>query len=114
MKGLIDPPRNSSARKTLAQAQIDSSKLDGQVWAYSQFAQNAPPDSWPGPAAALRNCARKIGQLSAQTARVTKLKNQMNALHSQIEAILAQLNRVILGKDARSLCLACYWRADIS
>jgi len=32
----------------------------------------------------------------------------MNALHSQIEAVLAQLNRVILGKDAQSrLCLAC-------
>ena len=32
----------------------------------------------------------------------------MNALHSQIEAVLAQLNRVILGKDAQiRLCLAC-------
>jgi MoxR-like ATPase len=32
----------------------------------------------------------------------------MNALHSQIEAILAQLNRVILGKDAQiRLCAAC-------
>src|SRR3981189_3905395 len=32
----------------------------------------------------------------------------MNALHSQIEAILAQINRVILGKDAQiRLCLAC-------
>src|SRR5271154_3663607 len=32
----------------------------------------------------------------------------MNPLHSQIEAILAQLNRVILGKDAQiRLCLAC-------
>ncbi|HEY0802554.1 MAG TPA: AAA family ATPase, partial [Steroidobacteraceae bacterium] len=32
----------------------------------------------------------------------------MNALHSQVEAVLAQLNRVILGKDAQiRLCLAC-------
>jgi MoxR-like ATPase len=32
----------------------------------------------------------------------------MNALHSQIEAILAQLNRVILGKDAQiRLCVTC-------
>src|SRR6202789_600747 len=32
----------------------------------------------------------------------------MTPLHSQIEAILAQLNRVILGKDAQiRLCLAC-------
>ena len=32
----------------------------------------------------------------------------MNPLHSQIEAILAQLNRVILGKDSQiRLCLAC-------
>ena len=32
----------------------------------------------------------------------------MNALHSQIEAVLAQLNRVILGKDAQiRLCVAC-------
>jgi MoxR-like ATPase len=32
----------------------------------------------------------------------------MNALHSRIEAVLAQLNRVILGKDAQiRLCVAC-------
>src|SRR5258707_3851370 len=32
----------------------------------------------------------------------------MNALQSQIEAVLAQLNRVILGKDAQiRVCLAC-------
>ncbi len=32
----------------------------------------------------------------------------MNPLHSQIEAVLTQLNRVILGKDAQiRLCLAC-------
>jgi MoxR-like ATPase len=32
----------------------------------------------------------------------------MNVLHSQIEAVLAQLNRVILGKDAQiRLCVAC-------
>jgi MoxR-like ATPase len=32
----------------------------------------------------------------------------MNALHSQIEAVLTQLNRVILGKDAQiRLCVAC-------
>jgi MoxR-like ATPase len=32
----------------------------------------------------------------------------MNALHSQVEAVLAQLNRVILGKDAQiRLCVAC-------
>jgi MoxR-like ATPase len=32
----------------------------------------------------------------------------MTALHSQVEAVLAQLNRVILGKDAQiRLCVAC-------
>jgi MoxR-like ATPase len=32
----------------------------------------------------------------------------MNAMHAQIEAVLAQLNRVILGKDAQiRLCVAC-------
>ena len=32
----------------------------------------------------------------------------MTGPHAQIEAILAQLNRVILGKDAQiRLCLAC-------
>src|SRR3977135_1463571 len=32
----------------------------------------------------------------------------MNPLHSQIDAVLAQINRVILGKDAQiRLCLAC-------
>jgi MoxR-like ATPase len=32
----------------------------------------------------------------------------MNPLHSQVEAVLAQLNRVILGKDAQiRLCVAC-------
>jgi MoxR-like ATPase len=32
----------------------------------------------------------------------------MNALHSHIEAVLSQLNRVILGKDAQiRLCVAC-------
>jgi MoxR-like ATPase len=32
----------------------------------------------------------------------------MNVLHSRIEAVLAQLNRVILGKDAQiRLCVAC-------
>ncbi len=32
----------------------------------------------------------------------------MNALHSQLEAVLAQLNRVILGKDSQiRLCVAC-------
>jgi MoxR-like ATPase len=32
----------------------------------------------------------------------------MNALHSQIETVLSQLNRVILGKDAQiRLCVAC-------
>jgi MoxR-like ATPase len=32
----------------------------------------------------------------------------MNTLHSQVEAILAQINRIVLGKDAQiRLCLAC-------
>ncbi len=32
----------------------------------------------------------------------------MNMLHSQIEAIIAQVNRIVLGKDAQiRLCLAC-------
>ncbi|HEY2679670.1 MAG TPA: MoxR family ATPase [Steroidobacteraceae bacterium] len=32
----------------------------------------------------------------------------MNTLHSQVQAILAQINRIVLGKDAQiRLCLAC-------
>ncbi len=32
----------------------------------------------------------------------------MNMLHSQVEAIIAQINRIVLGKDAQiRLCLAC-------
>jgi len=76
MKGLIDPTAElERLGKRLRKAQIDSSKLEAKL-GNSQFAQNAPPDIVAKDQQRLEELRTEIGQLSAQTARVTKLKNQ--------------------------------------
>ncbi len=76
MKGLIDPTAElERLGKRLRKAQIDLSKLETKL-GNSQFAQNAPPDIVAKDQQRLEELRTEIGQLSAQTARVTKLKNQ--------------------------------------
>jgi valyl-tRNA synthetase len=76
MEGLIDPTAElERLGKRLRKAQIDSSKLEAKL-GNSQFARNAPPDIVAKDQQRLEELRTEIGQLSAQTARVTKLKNQ--------------------------------------
>jgi valyl-tRNA synthetase len=76
MKGLIDPIAElDRLAKQLRKAEIDSSKLEAKL-GNSQFAKNAPPDVVARDRQRLEELRTEIGQLSAQTARVTKLKNQ--------------------------------------
>jgi valyl-tRNA synthetase len=76
MKGLIDPTAElERLGKRLRKAQIDLSKLEAKL-GNSQFAQNAPPDIVAKDQQRLEELRTEIGQLTAQTARVTKLKSQ--------------------------------------
>jgi valyl-tRNA synthetase len=76
MKGLIDPQAElERLAKRLRKAEIDSSKLQAKL-SNSQFAQNAPPDIVAKDQRRLEELRTEIAQLSAQTARVTKLNNQ--------------------------------------
>jgi valyl-tRNA synthetase len=76
MKGLIDPTAElDRLAKRLRKAEIDMSKLEAKL-GNSQFAQNAPPDIVAKDQQRLEELRTEIGQLSAQTARVMKLKNQ--------------------------------------
>jgi valyl-tRNA synthetase len=76
MKGLIDPVAElDRLAKRLRKAQIDMSKLEAKL-SNSQFAKNAPPDIVAKDQQRLEELRTEIGQLSAQTARVTKLKSQ--------------------------------------
>jgi valyl-tRNA synthetase len=76
MKGLIDPTAElERLAKRLRKAEVDLSKLDAKL-GNSQFAKNAPPDIVAKDQQRLEELRTEIGQLSAQTARVTKLKNQ--------------------------------------
>jgi valyl-tRNA synthetase len=76
MEGLINPTAElERLGKRLRKAQIDSSKLEAKL-GNSQFARNAPPDIVAKDQQRLEELRTEIGQLSAQTARVTKLKNQ--------------------------------------
>jgi valyl-tRNA synthetase len=76
MKGLIDPVAElDRLAKRLRKAEIDMSKLEAKL-GNSQFAKNAPPDIVAKDQQRLEELRTEIGQLSAQTARVTKLKNQ--------------------------------------
>jgi valyl-tRNA synthetase len=76
MKGLIDPAAElERLAKRLQKAEADKSKLEAKL-ANSQFAKNAPPEIVAKDQQRLEELRTEIGQLSAQTARVTKLKNQ--------------------------------------
>ncbi len=76
MKGLIDPTAElDRLAKRLRKAEIDLSKVEAKL-GNSQFAKNAPPDIVAKDQQRLEELRTEIGQLSAQTARVTKLKNQ--------------------------------------
>jgi valyl-tRNA synthetase len=76
MKGLIDPIAElDRLAKQLRKAEIDLSKVEAKL-GNSQFAKNAPPDVVAKDRQRLEELRTEIGQLSAQTARVTKLKNQ--------------------------------------
>jgi len=76
MKGLIDPTAElERLAKRLRKAEIDLSKLEAKL-GNSQFAQNAPPDIVAKDQQRLEELRTEIGQLTAQTARVTKLKTQ--------------------------------------
>jgi valyl-tRNA synthetase len=76
MKGLIDPVAElDRLAKRLRKAEIDMSKMEAKL-SNSQFAKNAPPDIVAKDQQRLEELRTEIGQLSAQTARVTKLKSQ--------------------------------------
>jgi valyl-tRNA synthetase len=76
MKGLIDPAAElERLAKKLRKAEIDLSKLEAKL-GNSQFAKNAPPDIVAKDQQRLEELRTEIGQLSAQTARVSKLNNQ--------------------------------------
>jgi valyl-tRNA synthetase len=76
MKGLIDPAAElDRLAKRLRKAEVDMSKLEAKL-SNSQFAKNAPPDIVAKDQQRLEELRTEIGQLSAQTARVTKLKSQ--------------------------------------
>ena len=76
MKGLIDPTAElDRLAKRLRKAEVDLIKLEAKL-GNSQFAKNAPPDIVAKDQQRLEELRTEIGQLSAQTARVTKLKNQ--------------------------------------
>jgi len=76
MKGLIDPTAElDRLAKRLRKAEVDLIKLEAKL-GNSQFAKNAPPEIVAKDQLRLEELRTEIGQLSAQTARVTKLKNQ--------------------------------------
>ena len=76
MKGLIEPAAElDRLAKKLRKAEIELSKLEAKL-GNSQFAKNAPPDIVAKDQQRLEELRTEIGQLSAQTARVTQLKNQ--------------------------------------
>jgi valyl-tRNA synthetase len=76
MKGLIDPAAElARLAKKLQRAESEMSKLEAKL-SNSQFAKNAPPEIVAKDQQRLEELRTEIGQLSAQTARVTKLKDQ--------------------------------------
>jgi valyl-tRNA synthetase len=76
MKGLIDPAAElDRLEKRKKKAEIEFSKLEAKL-GNSQFARNAPPEIVAKDQQRLEELRTEIGQLSAQTARVRKLKDQ--------------------------------------
>jgi valyl-tRNA synthetase len=76
MAGLIDPAAElERLTKRLRKAELDLHKLDAKL-SNSQFARNAPPDIVAKDQQRVAELRTEIAQLSAQTARVTKLKDR--------------------------------------
>jgi len=76
MAGLIEPTAElERLAKRLRKAELDLQKLDAKL-SNGQFARNAPPDIVFKDQQRVAELRTEIGQLSAQTARVTKLKDQ--------------------------------------
>jgi len=76
MAGLIDPAAElERLTKRLRKAELDLHKLDAKL-SNGQFARNAPPDIVAKDQQRVAELRTEIAQLSAQTARVTKLKDQ--------------------------------------
>jgi valyl-tRNA synthetase len=76
MKGLIDPAAElERLARRLQKTEADKSKLEAKL-GNSQFARNAPPEIVAKDQQRLEELRTEIAQLSAQTARVTKLKDQ--------------------------------------
>jgi valyl-tRNA synthetase len=76
MKGLIDPDAElERLAKRRRKAEVELSRLEAKL-GNSQFAKNAPPEIVAKDQQRLEELRTEIGQLSAQTARVIKLKNQ--------------------------------------
>jgi valyl-tRNA synthetase len=76
MAGLIDPTAElDRLAKRQRKAEIDSSKLEAKL-ANSQFAANAPADIVAKDKQRVAELRTEIAQLTAQTARVKKLKDQ--------------------------------------
>ncbi len=76
MKGLIEPAAElERLAKRLRKAEVELSKLEAKL-GNSQFAKNAPPDIVAKDQQRLEELRTEMGQLSAQTARVSQLKSQ--------------------------------------
>jgi len=76
MAGLIDPAAElDRLAKRLRKAELDLHKLDAKL-SNGQYARNAPADIVAKDQQRIAELRTEIGQLSAQTARVTKLKDQ--------------------------------------
>jgi valyl-tRNA synthetase len=76
MAGLIDPAAElGRLAKRMRKAEFDLHKLDAKL-SNSQYARNAPPDIVAKDQQRIAELRTEIGQLSAQTARVMKLKDQ--------------------------------------
>jgi len=76
MAGLIDPTAElDRLAKRLRKAEADLHRLEAKL-ANGQFAKNAPADIVAKDQQRIAELRTEIAQLSAQTARVRKLKDQ--------------------------------------
>ncbi len=76
MAGLIDPAAElDRLAKRRRKAEADLQRLEAKL-TNGQFARNAPPDILAKDQQRIAELRTEIGQLSAQTARVTQLKDQ--------------------------------------
>ena len=113
MAGLIDPKAElERLAKRLRKTEADLTKLEAKL-SNADLRATRPPPSSSKDRARIADLRTEIGQLNAQIARVAALQGAERALshartEARIGAILAQLDRIILGKDSQiQLCLAC-------